>query len=148
MAEHRKLGNWRETKEKKTSMVSWLALCTACFSQVIHHTCISLLSQWCRPSMHEYIYLIPTYKIATLNCSFVCLSKKQAKALVTQLCLTLCNPTDLVYQAPLSMEFSRQEHWSGLPFSSPGIFLTQGSNPGLLHFRQFLYHLNHQGSML
>ena len=32
------------------------------------------------------------------------------------------------------LEFSRQEYWSGLPFSTdPGIFLTQGSNPHLLH---------------
>ena len=35
-------------------------------------------------------------------------------------------------QAPLSLGFSRQEYWSGLPFPSPGIFLTQGSNPSLL----------------
>ena len=27
--------------------------------------------------------------------------------------------------APLCKEFSRQEYWSGLPFPSPGIFLTQ-----------------------
>ena len=27
-----------------------------------------------------------------------------------------------------------------------GIFFTQGSNPGLLHCRQILYHLSHQGS--
>ena len=27
-----------------------------------------------------------------------------------------------------------------------GTFLTQGSNPGLLHYRQILYHLSHQGS--
>ena len=27
-----------------------------------------------------------------------------------------------------------------------GIFLTQGSNPGLLHCRQILYHMSHQGS--
>ena len=27
-----------------------------------------------------------------------------------------------------------------------GIFLTRGSNPGLLHYRQTLYHLSHQGS--
>ena len=27
-----------------------------------------------------------------------------------------------------------------------GIFLTQGSNPGLLHCRQILYRLSHQGS--
>ena len=41
--------------------------------------------------------------------------------LVTQLCLTLCDPMDCVdctQQAPLSMEFSRQEYWSGLPFPS------------------------------
>ena len=34
-------------------------------------------------------------------------------------------------QVPLSMAFSRKEYWSGKPFPSPGIFLTQGSNPGL-----------------
>jgi len=27
-----------------------------------------------------------------------------------------------------------------------GIFPTQGSNPGLLHYRQILYYLSHQGS--
>ena len=37
------------------------------------------------------------------------------------LCPTLCNPMDYVAcQAPLSMGFSRQEYWSGLPFPSPG----------------------------
>ena len=36
--------------------------------------------------------------------------------LVAQSCLTLCNIMD---QAPLSMEFSRQECWSGLPFPTP-----------------------------
>ena len=44
-------------------------------------------------------------------------------------------------QATPSMGFSRQEYWSGLPFPSPGIFPTQGSNPGLLHSRQILYWL-------
>ena len=43
----------------------------------------------------------------------------------------LCDPMDCVaFQAPLSMAFSRQEYWSGLPFPSPeGIFPTQGWNP-------------------
>ena len=27
---------------------------------------------------------------------------------------------DVAHQAPLSMEFSREEYWSGLPFPSPG----------------------------
>ena len=36
--------------------------------------------------------------------------------LVTQLYLTLCNTVDCVaHQASLSMGFSRQEYWSGLP---------------------------------
>ena len=49
-------------------------------------------------------------------------------------------------QAPLSMEFSRQEYWSGWPFLLQGIFQTQGLNPGLLHCRQILYCLSQQGS--
>ena len=50
-------------------------------------------------------------------------------------------------QGPPSMGFSRQEYWSGLPFPSPGIFPTQGLNPCLLHCRQTLYRLSHQGSI-
>ena len=33
-------------------------------------------------------------------------------------------------QAPLSMEFSRQEYWSGLPFPSPGDLPDTGIEPG------------------
>ena len=36
-----------------------------------------------------------------------------------QSCPTLCNPMDFSHQAPPSMGFPRQEHWSGLPFLSP-----------------------------
>ena len=32
-------------------------------------------------------------------------------------------------QAPLSMEFSRQEYWGGLPFPSPGNLPDPGINP-------------------
>ena len=45
-----------------------------------------------------------------------------------------------------SWGFSRQEYWSGSPCPLQGIFPTQGSNPGLLHCRQILYCLSHQGS--
>ena len=34
----------------------------------------------------------------------------------------------------------QQEYWRGGHFLFQGIFLTQGSNPGLLHFRQILCH--------
>ena len=39
--------------------------------------------------------------------------------LVTKSCLSLANPWTVACQAPLSMGFSRQEYWSGLPFPSP-----------------------------
>ena len=57
-------------------------------------------------------------------------------------------PWTVVYQAPPSMGFSRQEYWSGCHFLLQEIFPTQGLNPGLLHCRQMLYHLSHQGSPL
>ena len=38
-----------------------------------------------------------------------------AAAKSLQSCVTLCNPID---GGPLSLGFSRQEHWSGLPFNS------------------------------
>ena len=39
-------------------------------------------------------------------------------------------PRAVADQAPLSMEFSRQEYWSGLPFSSPGDLPDLGIEPG------------------
>ena len=69
--------------------------------------------------------------------------------LVSQLCLTLCEPMDCsLLGSSLFMGFSKQEYWSGLPFPLQGIFLDQGSSLGLLHCRQILYHLSHQGSWI
>ena len=39
-------------------------------------------------------------------------------------------PWTVAYQAPQSMEFSRQEYWSGLPFPSPGDLPNPGIKPG------------------
>ena len=65
---------------------------------------------------------------------------KQTKGVmvkVAQSCPTLCNPID--YSPPGSMEFSRQEYWSGLPFLSPGDVPNLGIEP-----RQILYHLSYR----
>ena len=40
-----------------------------------------------------------------------------------------CDPIDCTHQAPLSMGFSRQEYWSGLPFPSPGDLPHPGIEP-------------------
>ena len=39
-------------------------------------------------------------------------------------------PWTVAYQAPQSMEFSKQEYWSGLPFPSPGDLPNPGIKPG------------------
>ena len=51
----------------------------------------------------------------------------------------------VAFQAPLSVGFSRQEYWSGLPFPSPGDLpnpVIEPRSPVL----QADYHLSHQGS--
>ena len=59
-------------------------------------------------------------------CACVCV------CVCSQSCLTLVTPWALAHQAPLFMEFSRQEYWSGCHFLLQGIFSTQGSKLGLL----------------
>ena len=41
-------------------------------------------------------------------------------------------PWTVPCQAPLSMEFSRQEYWNGLPFPTPGDFPDLGMKPAPL----------------
>ena len=61
--------------------------------------------------------------------------------LLYPLCLAWCplatggvTPWTVAHQAPLSMGFSRQEHWSGCHFVLQRIFPAQGSNPHELCF--------------
>ena len=48
-------------------------------------------------------------------------------------------------QVPLSMGFPRQEYWSEMPYLLQGTFLTQRSNPHLLHWQADSLLLSHQG---
>ena len=52
-----------------------------------------------------------------------------AAAKSLQSCPTLCDPMDRAHQAPLSLGFSRQECWSGLPFLPPGDLPHPGIEP-------------------
>ena len=47
-----------------------------------------------------------------------------------KLYLTLTTAWTVACRAPLSMGFSRQGYWSGLPFLSPGNLLNPGNEPG------------------
>ena len=108
-------------------------LCTGC----------SLCQKSSSPDTHILIPL-PSSNL----CSKSSFSKKHTlKMLVTQSCLTLCDPMD--YSIPGSSIHgilqARILELVAIPFSR-GSSLTQGLNPGLLHCRQILYCLSHQGS--
>ena len=65
------------------------------------------------------------------NSSLLIVIRVESESEVVQLCLTLCDPMKCVaHQVPLSMEFFRQEYWSGLPFLSPGDLPNPGIEPG------------------
>ena len=57
-----------------------------------------------------------------LHCMCLC-------AMSLQLCPTLCDSMDCTLQAPLSIGFSRQESWRGLPCPPPGDLLDQEIEP-------------------
>ena len=64
------------------------------------------------------------------------------KVKVTQLCPAVCNPMDYTFHGILQ---ARILEWVAIPFSR-GIFPAQGLNPHLLHCRQIVYRLTHQGN--
>ena len=70
----------------------------------------------------------------------------KVKRIVAQSYLTLWDPWTTAHQASPVLELCTQKYWNGLSFPSHGIFPSQGSNLGLPHCRQILYHLSHQGS--
>ena len=55
-------------------------------------------------------------------------------------------PWTVARQVPLSMGFSRQEYWSGLPSPPPGDLPDPGIKPRSSTLQADFYHLSHQGS--
>ena len=79
---------------------------------------------------------------------FFCIKpRRPIKKLLTKSCLTLGDPYTVACQAPLSWNSPGKSTGVGCQFLPQGIFLTQGSNPGVLHCRQILHLLSHQGSL-
>ena len=94
-------------------------------------------------------YHIPVTTAKVLDTPLPVLSLCCAKLL--QLCL-LVTPWTVAHQAPLSMGFSRQEYWSGLPDPPlPGDLPDPGIEPMSLMStfigRRVLYHWCHLGSL-
>ena len=83
----------------------------------------------------------------------VCARARARACACTHMCIqsrpTLCDVWTVVWQTLLSMELSRQEHWSGLSSPTPHIFPTQGLNLCLCVLstcRQIPYLWHHLGS--
>ena len=72
--------------------------------------------------------------------------EKKVEVLVAQSCLTLCDPMDCTYQAPQSVEFSRQEYWNGLPLPSPEDLPNPGIESTSPALQADSLPLSHQGS--
>ena len=74
--------------------------------------------------------LFPIFDISPSNLDFsLCFIQPSVSHDV--LCV-YATPWTVAHQAPLSMGFSRQEYWSGLPFLSPGVLAVQGTLKSLL----------------
>jgi len=83
----------------------------------------------------------PIYLTADLS-EYICMIPLKV-VLVAQLWVTHCDPMDCNH-----CPWNYPDKNSGVGNHSllQGIFQTQGLNLGLLHYRQILYHLSHQGS--
>ena len=56
------------------------------------------------------------FSVTTQGCGYTCMLLLLSRFSRVRLCAT---PETAAHQAPPSLGFSRQEHWSGLPFPSP-----------------------------
>ena len=79
------------------------ALVTACWTIIVASIRSGTINVALQP-----VFLLPCYFFPLVN------------TLYCQSCLTLRDLKTIALQAPLSMEISRQEFWSGLPFPFPG----------------------------
>ena len=96
-----------------------------------------ILNCWTTKEVPKGLFVI--FKLVCLK------SLRQLCVLVSESCPTLCDPIDCCLPGS---SVHRILHAGILDCNSllQGIFPTQGSNPGLLHCRQILYHLSYQGS--
>ena len=72
------------------------------------------------------------FPVVMYGCEGWTIKKKweESESEVAQSCPTLWTPWTVAYEAPPSMEFFRQECWSGLPFPSPGDLPDPAIEPG------------------
>ena len=87
-------------------------------ARILEWVAISFSRGSSQPGLNLCLLHLLHWQLGSLPLSHICsLSAAAAKSL--QSCPILCDPQMAAHQAPPSLGFSRQEHWSGLPFPSP-----------------------------
>ena len=79
-----------------------------------------------------------------LNIVYQVVTSLKVKVLVAQSCLTLCGTIDSNLPGSSVHGILQERILEWVALLPSGNLLTQGLNPGLLHWRQILYHLSHQ----
>ena len=108
------------------------------------HTCVFSCSCACA-CMYLYIHVCLVACVHVCVCVYIhaCV----CVCLVTQSCLTLCDPMDCrLPDTSVLGDSPGKITGVGCHALLHGTFPTQGLNPSLLHCRQILYQLNYQGS--
>ena len=86
-----------------------------------------------------YLTFLSVFLSVTWGCQANACSKVKVKVKSLSRVRLLATPWTVAYQASQSMEFSRQEYWSGVPLPSPGDLLIQGLNLGLLNIAGWFF---------
>ena len=119
-----------QTRVSHVSCIGKWVLCHQCHLEYPIYQCYSLslphplLPQLC-PQVHSlqlHLYSCPANRfISTIFLDSIYMHCAQSLSHGQ----TFATPWTVVCQTPLSMEFSRQEYWSGLPFPSPFMHMAQ-----------------------
>ena len=80
-------------------------------------------------SIHDFTFFLNGELFSQLKQNLFIFPLSLFLYLVAKSCLTLATPRTVAFQGPLSMRFSGQECWSGLPFLSPGDLPYPGIKP-------------------
>ena len=101
----------------KVFIGQYLGLCSTCSLMLDPELRFSIGKQWYFKKLKSHVETINmyTHKSGSVSRSFV---------------FNSVTPWTAARQSSLSLEFSRQEYWSGLPFPSPGDLPYSGIKPG------------------
>ena len=91
----------------------------------------------CEWKNHNFNYFFPLSNVVS---KYINNDRKESESVIhSVMSSSFVTPWTVACQAPLSIEFSKQDFWSGLCILLQGIFPIEESNPGLLNCRQILY---------